>query len=47
MTHDFERALTERPKNAFNTFSFKKIDKKNVKELFNVEKDDLSYNVVT
>ena len=47
MTRDFERALTERTKSAFDTLSFKEIDEKNVKELFDVEKDDLFYNVVT
>ena len=47
MTCDFEKTLTERTKNAFNIFSFKKIDEKNVKELFDVEKDNLFYNVVT
>ena len=47
ITRDFERTLTERTKNAFNTLFFKKIDEKNVKELFDVEKDDLFYNVVT
>ena len=47
MTRDFEKALTERTKSAFNTFFFKKINEKNVKKLFDVEKDDLFYNVVT
>ena len=47
MTRDFERALTERTKSAFDTLFFKKIDEKNVEELFDVEKDDLFYNVVT
>ena len=47
MTHDFERTLTERTKSAFDTSSFKEIDEKNVEELFDVEKDDLLYNVVT
>ena len=47
MTRDFERALTECTKNAFDIFFFKKIDEKNVKEFFDVEKDDLFYNVVT
>ena len=47
ITRDFEKTLTERTKSVFDTFSFKKIDEKNVEELFDVEKDDLSYNVVT
>ena len=47
MTRDFERALTERTKSALDTLPFKKIDEKNIKELSDVEKDDLSYNVVT
>ena len=47
MTRDFERALTERIKNAFNTLFFKKIDEEDVEELFDVEKNDLFYNVVT
>ena len=47
MTHDFKKALTERTKNASNTFSFKKIDEENIEEFFNVEKNDLFYNVVT
>ena len=47
ITRDFERTLTERTKSAFNTLFFKKIDEKDVKELFDVEKNDLFYNVVT
>ena len=47
VTRDFERTLTERTKSAFDTLSFKKIDEKNVEELFDVEKDDLFYNAVT
>ena len=46
MTRDFEKALTERMKSAFDIFSFKKIDKENVEKLFDVEKNDLFYNVV-
>ena len=42
----FEKALTERTKSAFDTLFFKKIDEKNVEEFFDVEKNDLSYNVV-
>ena len=47
MTRDFERTLTKRTKSAFNTFLFKKIDEKNIEELFDVEKNDLFYNVMT
>ena len=47
MTGDFEKILTERTKNIFNTFFFKKIDEKNAEEFFDVEKNDLFYNVVT
>ena len=47
MTRDFERALTEYTKSAFDTFSFKEIDEENVEKLFDVEKNDLPYNVVT
>ena len=46
MTRDFERTLTERTKNAFDMFLFKKIDEEDVEELFDVEKNDLFYNVV-
>ena len=46
MTRDFEKALTERTKNAFDTLLFKKIDEKNIEELFGVEKNDLSYNII-
>ena len=47
MTRDFGKTLTKRTKSAFDTFSFKKIDEKNVEELFDVKKNDLPYNVVT
>ena len=47
MTRDFERTLTERTKSAFNTFFFKEIDEENVEKFFDVEKNDLFYNVVT
>ena len=47
VTRDFKRALTERTKSTFDTFSFKEIDEENVEELFDVEKNDLFYNVVT
>ena len=46
MTRDFERTLTEHTKSTFNTFSFKEIDEKNIKEFFDVEKNDMFYNVV-
>ena len=46
MTRDFERALTKRTKSAFDTLFFKEIDEENVEEFFNVEKNDLLYNVV-
>ena len=44
---DFEKALTKRTKNVFDTLFFKEIDEKNVEEFFDVEKNDLSYNAVT
>ena len=47
MTRDFERTLTKDIKNAFDTFSFKKVDEKNIEEFFDVEKNDLFYNIVT
>ena len=47
MTRDFERMLTKRTKNAFDTFLFKKIDEENVEKFFDVEKNDLLYNVGT
>ena len=47
MTRDFERTLTERTKSVFDTLFFKEIDEKNVEKLFDVEKNDLFYNVVT
>ena len=47
MTRDFEKTLTERTKSVFDTFLFRKIDEENVEEFFDVEKDDLFYNVVT
>ena len=46
MTRDFEKALTERTKSVFNMLFFKKIDEKNVEKLFDVEKNDLFYNIV-
>ena len=47
MMRDFERALTECTKNAFDMFFFKKIDQENVEKFFDIEKDDLLYNAVT
>ena len=47
MTRDFERTLTERTKSALDTLLFKKIDEEDVEEFFDVEKDDLFYNVMT
>ena len=47
MTHDFEKTLTERTKNTFDTLLFKKIDEENVEELFDIEKNNLFYNAVT
>ena len=47
VTRDFEKTLTERTKNVFDTFFYKEIDEKNVEKLFKVEKNDLFYNVVT
>ena len=46
MTCDFERTLTERTKSASDMLFFKKIDELDVEELFDVEKNDLFYNVV-
>ena len=45
-TRDVKRALIERFKDVVNTFFFKKINEKNVEEFFNVEKNNLFYNVV-
>ena len=47
VTRDFERTLTKHTKNVLDMFLFKEIDEKNVEKLFDVEKDDLFYNVVT
>ena len=47
MTRDFEKKLIERTENIFNTFSSKKIGEKNVRKLFDVEENDLFYNIVT
>ena len=43
---DFEKTLTERTKNAFNILFFKEINEKNVEKLFDVEKNNLFYNIV-
>ena len=47
MTRDFEKTLTERTKSVFDTLFFKEINEENVEKLFDVKKDDLSYNVIT
>ena len=47
MTRDFKRTLTERTKSASDMLFFKEIEKKNVEKFFNVEKNDLFYNIVT
>ena len=47
VTRDFEKTLTERTKNVFDTLLFKKIDEENIEKFFDVEKDDLLYNAVT
>ena len=47
MTRDFEKTLTKRTNDILNTFFFEKIDEENIKEFFNVEKNDLFYNAVT
>ena len=47
VTRDFEKALTERTKNVFDTLFFKEIDEENVEKFFDVEKNDLFYNAVT
>ena len=47
MTRDFEKILKKRTKNASDTLFFKEINEENVKEFFDVEKDNLFYNVVT
>ena len=47
MTRNFEKTLIERTKSAFDTLFFKKINKENVEEFFDIEKNNLFYNVVT
>ena len=47
MTRDFERTLTKRTKSVLNISLFKKIDKENIKELLDIEKDNLFHNVIT
>ena len=47
ITRNFERTLKKRTKSASDTLFLKKIDEENVEELFDVEKNDLLYNVVT
>ena len=47
MTRNAKRTLIKRSKSAVDTFFFKKIDEESIEELFDIEKNDLSYNVVT
>ena len=47
ITRDTKRTMIERFKDVVNTFFFEKIDEKNVEKLFDIEKDNLFYNVVT
>ena len=47
MTRDFEKALKKRTKSASDIFFRKEINEKNVEKLFDIEKNDLFYNVVT
>ena len=47
MTRDFEKALIERTKSVFDTLLFKEINEEDIEKFFDVEKDDLFYNVVT
>ena len=46
MTRDFERTLTKHTKNTFDILFFKEVDEENIKELLNVEKNNLLYNIV-
>ena len=46
ITRDFERTLTKCTKNIFDTLFLKKIDKRNVEKLFDIEENDLFYNFV-
>ena len=47
MTRDFERTLIKRTKNVFDILFFKETDEKNIKEFFDIEKNDLFYNIIT
>ena len=47
ITRNFEKALTERTKSVLDALFFKKIDKEDVEKLFDVEKNNLFYNVMT
>ena len=47
ITRNFKKALTKHTKSAFDILFLKEIDEKNVEKLFDVEKNDLLYNVVT
>ena len=46
VTRDFEKTLTKRIKNVFDTLFFKEIDEEDVEKFFDVEKNDLFFNVV-
>ena len=46
MIYDFEKTLTGITKSVIDTFFLKKINKKNIINLFDVEKNDLSWNVI-
>ena len=47
MTRDIERTMTEDRKNVNNTLFLKEIDEENVQEFFDLENDNLVYNIVT
>ena len=47
MTYDFEKTLTKRTKSVSDILFFKKIDEKDVEKLFDIEKDDLFYIIMT
>ena len=46
MTHDLKKTLTEHTKSASDILSFKEIDEEDVKKIFDVEEDDLFYNIM-
>ena len=43
---NFEKTLTKRTKNVFDIYFSEKINDENVEKLFNVNKNNLFYNVV-